>query len=143
MLFDDDAYSATPLKARNVSFQNVVAEESSASLKQFVPDINNQGSYGTCVGWSSAYYGLTILNARVNNINSQEEINSNTFSPVFTYLNANVDDDYDCQGGAYINKALEMMMDKVPLSIKDRRLSASSNQWGGQFSSNPGMKYRY
>ncbi len=126
LLFDDNAYSATPLKARNVSFQSVVAEEPSASLKQFVPDINNQGSYGTCVGWSSAYYGLTILNARINNIGSKEEINSNTFSPVFTYLNANVDDDYDCQGGAYINRALEMMVDKGVPFFKDYNVMCDS-----------------
>jgi len=126
LLFDDDAYSSTPLKARNVSFQSVVAEEPSASLKQFVPDINNQGSYGTCVGWSSAYYGLTILNARVNDISSKADITSNAFSPVFTYLNANVDDDYDCQGGAYINKALEKMVEKgVPL-FKDYNVMCDS-----------------
>ncbi len=116
LLFDDDAYSATPLKARNVSFQSVVSEEPKASLKQYVPAIKTQGQYGTCVGWSSAYYGRTILNARIKGLNSTNDILNNTFSPVFTYLNANVENDYNCQGGAYINKALETMVEKgVPL----------------------------
>ena len=119
LLFDDDAYSTTPLKARNVSFQSVVAEESSASLKQFTPNVKTQGSYGTCVGWSSAYYGLTILNARMNNMSSKTTINENAFSPVFTYLNANVENDYNCQGGAYINQALEMMVEKGAPYFKD------------------------
>ncbi|WP_197505874.1 C1 family peptidase [Urechidicola croceus] len=126
LLFDDDAYSATPLKARNVSFQSVVAEQSSASLKEFVPEILTQGSYGTCVGWSSAYYGRTILNARINNLTSQDDISMNAFSPVFTYLNSNVDDDYNCQGGAYINKALEAMVDKGVPYFKDYNVMCDS-----------------
>lgn len=116
LLFDDDAYKSTPLKARNVSFQSVVADKPKVSLKQFVPLIKTQGQYGTCVGWSTSYYGRTILNARLNNLTSQSDITDNTFSPVFTYLNSNVDNDYNCQGGAYINKALETMVEKgVPL----------------------------
>ncbi len=112
LLFDDDAYSATPLKARNVSFQSVVNEVTSTSLKKFVPTIKTQGDYGTCVGWSSAYYGLTILNARINSLTSQADINSNTFSPIFTYLNSNVENDYNCQGGAFISKALGQLVEK-------------------------------
>jgi C1A family cysteine protease len=116
LLFDDDAYKSTPLKARNVSFQSVVGEESSVSLKQYVPAIKTQGQYGTCVGWSSSYYGRTILNARLNDLSVKEDISANAFSPVFTYLNSNVDNDFNCQGGAYINKALETMVEKgVPL----------------------------
>ena len=111
LVFDDDAYGKTPMKARNVAFQDVVAEQSSTSLKQFVPDIKNQGGYGTCVGWSSAYYGRTILNARRNELTSKEDITHNAFSPVFTYLNANIEDDYNCQGGAFIGTAMETMVE--------------------------------
>lgn len=126
LLFDDDAYSSTPLKARNVAFQSVVAEQSKASLKKYVPVVKTQGQYGTCVGWSSAYYGRTILNARINDLTTSEEISDNTFSPVFTYLNSNVDNDYNCQGGAYINKALKTMVEKgVPL-FKDYNVMCDS-----------------
>lgn len=109
MLFDDDAYQQTPMKARNVAFQDVVSEQTSTSLKKFVPLIRNQGGYGTCVGWSSAYYGRTILNARINNILDRDAITEEAFAPVFVYLNANNDDDYNCQGGAYISRALQTM----------------------------------
>lgn len=109
LIFDDEAYEKTPLKARNVAFQNVVSEQISTTLKQFVPIIKDQGGYGTCVGWSTAYYGRTILEARLTNTTNQTRITEDTFSPAFTYLNANVDNDYNCQGGAYIAKALKSM----------------------------------
>lgn len=119
LLFDDDAYEKTPVKARNVSFQDVVTEFSSTSLKQFVPDVQDQGGYGTCVGWSSAYYGRSILEARRSNTTNQASITENAFSPVFTYLNANVEDDYNCQGGAFIGKAMEAMVEKGVPYFKD------------------------
>lgn len=112
LLFDDAAYEKTPLKARNVAFQDVVTEVTSTSLKQFVPEVKDQGGYGTCVGWSSAYYGRTILESRMANESNQTTITKNAFSPVFTYLHANVENDYNCQGGAFIAKALGAMSEK-------------------------------
>ena len=72
------------MKARNVAFQDVLSEQNSTSLKDFVPVIKNQGGYGTCVGWSTAYYGRTILNARIENLTDVENISKSAFSPVFT-----------------------------------------------------------
>lgn len=107
LIMDDKAYDNTPLKARNVGFQDVVADITSVSLKEFVPEIKNQGYYGTCVGWSTAYYGRSILESRMNNSKSDSKL----FSPLFTYMQSNVDDDYNCQGGAYINRALKSMVE--------------------------------
>lgn len=119
LLFDDDAYEKTPMKARNVSFQDVVGETSAVSLKIFVPEIRNQGGYGTCVGWSSTYYGRTILNARLENLTDTDEISANAYAPAFTYLRSNVEDDYNCQGGAYIGRAMETMVDEGAPLLKD------------------------
>lgn len=119
LLFDDEAYEETPVKARNVAFQDVVTEFTSSSLKQFVPKVKDQGTYGTCVGWASAYYGRTILEARLNNNTDIDAITESTFSPVFTYLNANVDDDYNCAKGAFIGKAMESMVEKGVPYYKD------------------------
>lgn len=119
LLFDDEAYEKTPIKAKNVAFQDVVTEFTSASLKQYVPEVRDQGSYGTCVGWASSYYGRTILEARLADNTNKAVITQNTFSPVFTYLNANVDDDYNCQGGAFIGKAMETMVEKGVPYYKD------------------------
>lgn len=110
LLFDDEAYESIPVKARNVSFQDDVASQPRASLKEFVPDIKSQGGYGTCVGWASAYYGRTIMKARTEGYTSKLEITKNAFSPVFTYMHSNIDNDYNCQGGAYVNRALDNMV---------------------------------
>ena len=111
LLFDDEAYERTPLKARNVAFQDVVTETTTATLRQFVPKIEDQGGYGTCVGWSSAYYGRTMLEARMTNKTDQTIITQDAFSPAFTYLQGNIENDYNCQGGAFIAKALQGMVD--------------------------------
>jgi len=119
LLFDDDAYGKTPLKAKNVAFQDVVTEFSSASLKQFAPKVGNQEGYSTCVGWASAYYARTILEARVTNNLNTSAITQGTFSPVFTYLNSNVENDYNCQQGAFIGRAMETMVEKGVPYYKD------------------------
>ena len=36
---------------------------SSASLKEYCPTPGNQGSYGTCAAWSTAYGARTIVEA--------------------------------------------------------------------------------
>lgn len=126
-MFDDESYNKTPMKARNVAFQDVISDQTESSLKKFVPEIKNQGGYGTCVGWSSAYYGRTILNARRENLTSKEDINKKTFSPIFTYLNANVDDDYNCQGGAFINRALQVMVESGTPLFKDYDVMCDSS----------------
>lgn len=53
LIFDDEAYDKTPLKARNVAFQDVVSEQPIVSLRQFAPMVRDQGGYGTCVGWTT------------------------------------------------------------------------------------------
>lgn len=111
LLFDDEAYAHVPLKARNVGFRDVLADVHSASLKPYVPEVGNQGSLGTCVGWSSAYYGRTILYARIHQITDKAEITKHAFSPSFTYLHANDPGDQNCYDGAYINRALKSMVD--------------------------------
>lgn len=127
LLFDDNAYEQTPMKARNVSFQNVVSETTSSSLKKYVPQIQDQGGYGTCVGWSSAYYGRTILETRLADVTEQSKIVEVPFSPVFTYLHANVDNDYNCQGGAFIAKALQAMTEKGVPYYKDFNVMCETN----------------
>jgi hypothetical protein len=31
------------------------------SLEAYLPEIGDQGDVGSCVGWASAYYGLTVV----------------------------------------------------------------------------------
>ena len=58
---------------------------SAASLKDYCPTPGNQGSYGTCAAWSTAYGARTIVEAEKNGWKSKDIINQNTFSPGFIF----------------------------------------------------------
>ena len=58
---------------------------SSASLKDYCPTPGNQGSYGTCAAWSTAYAARTIVEAEKNGWKTKDVINRNTFSPGFIF----------------------------------------------------------
>jgi len=72
-----------------------------ASLKEFCPTPKNQGTQGSCVGWSSAYAARTILQARATG----ENPNKVTFSPSYVYNQIALE---GCQG-TYMIKAMQVM----------------------------------
>jgi len=78
------------------------------SLKQFCPTPRNQGDYGTCVAWTSAYYARTIMLAQKNKWTSKE-INTHAGSPYFVYENIKGYADKNCQEGAGLIIALEAL----------------------------------
>lgn len=116
LTFDDEAYEALELKAilTRGEYYNL---PKSASLKKYCPAIGGQGSYGTCVGWSSGYAARTILWAKGNSTISKSEINNNAFSPYFIYRN--ISNDYSCQEGTQIPHALEVLKNKGTVLHKD------------------------
>jgi hypothetical protein len=59
---------------------------SSVSLKMYSPTPEDQGQYGTCAGWASAFAARTISESLVLNRTNQNLNSSNVFSPVFVYL---------------------------------------------------------
>jgi len=68
----------------------------SASLKDFVPPVGNQGNIGSCVGWASGYYALSTQIARIKNL-SGENIRRYARSALFIY---NQIKNIDCGGGS-------------------------------------------
>lgn len=120
LLFDEEGYSEIPKKANNVSFFDDMADVRSASLKQFVPTVKNQGGYSTCLGWSSAYYARTIMEAKQLGLTDKTEIDKIVFSPIFTYLNAKVqEDNYNCNRGAYMHKGAKSLVEDGAPFFKD------------------------
>jgi signal peptidase I len=115
----DEAYQATPLKSPDMGFQDITADVTKASLREFAPEIKSQDKFGTCVGWATAYYGRTIIEAHQKGLLDTAEITQLAFSPLFTYLNANVSSDMNCHKGAYLGKALEHMSSKGAAFYKD------------------------
>lgn len=77
------------------------------TLIEFCPTRRNQGSQGSCVGWSSAYAARTILAARASGLDP----NKVAISPSSVYNQIALP---NCQG-AYIMNAMELMQQKGAL----------------------------
>jgi len=56
------------------------------SLRQFAPSPGDQGQYGTCTGWATAYAARTISESIALNRTNQAQSTDNAFSPNFVYL---------------------------------------------------------
>ena len=81
---------------------------SSYSLEKYVPHVRKQQG-GTCVGWSSVYYGLsTMYNIKFNITNWRDKF-AHSFDPYFVYsvMENHVD---NCDRGLVMYKAFEKLM---------------------------------
>jgi len=96
------------------------------SLKKFVPKPQNQGEYGTCVAWTSAYYARTIMLAIKNKWIKREEIDEKAGSPFFVYEQIKSYSDTQCQEGAGLIIALEALKQYGTVPI--RRFARSCGQ---------------
>jgi hypothetical protein len=85
------------------------------SLKAYAPSPGDQAPYGTCVGWAAAYAARTIAESRALGRKDRAEITANAFSPVYTYKTVSTDP--ECQEGASISEALDMMKTKGAVRI--------------------------
>lgn len=108
---NDEAYENSPRKATLLT-RDYSDIPSSHSLKKYCPAIDNQGEYGTCVGWSSAYAARTILEAYQNGWTDTYTITQNAYSAGFLYYHIKDSYDYNCQGGSFPSDAMESMMRK-------------------------------
>jgi len=82
-------------------------------LSNFLPPVGNQGEYGTCVAWATAYNLKTALEAiKFNFSSSQLQEPANQLSPkyLFTALSSS-EKGADCNGTAFTN-ALNLLLKK-------------------------------
>ena len=80
-------------------------------LTNYLPPIGDQGQYGTCVAWASAYNARTYLYARENNLTtSQLASKSNHFSPKYIFYALN-DGRTSCDG-SYFEQVLDVIQKK-------------------------------
>ncbi|OWY23603.1 hypothetical protein C7N43_03665 [Sphingobacteriales bacterium UPWRP_1] len=82
--FDDAAYNAVQRKS-DFKGHLFATMPFSASLKQYCPNVGNQGEIGSCVGWASAYAATTILNAIKYGWTDKSTITSYALSALFVY----------------------------------------------------------
>ena len=107
LIFDLPSYRGTPYKMK-LTASNYKALPSSASLEKYCPTPGDQGPYGTCVAYASAYHLRTILYARQKGLTDKSKINKLVFSPRFVYESIKDPSDTDCQGGSNPINALEL-----------------------------------
>lgn len=111
---------AQGLNFNDTSYNNVLKKKSSlvvnedglppkVDLSMYVPSVLNQGSLGTCVGFSTAYYMRTILEAKRLNITNKDSIDALRFSPSFLYNAIKSPNDDACKKGAEVSNALEFL----------------------------------
>ncbi|MDR0452032.1 MAG: C1 family peptidase, partial [Treponema sp.] len=108
-ILDEAAYSRLPRKAPLAS-RAYDGLPKAYSLKQYAPLPGDQTDYGTCVAWASAYAARTISESVTLSRKDQSDIMQNVFSPVYVYRTIRPDDP-ECQEGAAIYWALDLMKD--------------------------------
>lgn len=103
MIFDPPSLRTIPYKAKLTS-DSYKKMPASASLEKFCPTAGNQGNYGTCVAFATAYHLRSILHTKLQSEISggnTAKINPNAtiFSPTFVYEQIKHEEDTDCQDG--------------------------------------------
>ena len=84
------------------------------SLEDYLPEIGDQGDVGSCVGWATAYYGLTILK-RIENDKDYPSFSPLSVFNRYCYLKK-LD---PCRGGSYIDGCLSLLVNKGCPFAKD------------------------
>lgn len=83
---------------------------SSVSYEQYCPQAGNQGKFGTCVGFATAYSLRTTLYVKaMREAGYTANPNDHLFSPSFIYEQIKFADDKDCSKGSYVSDALELL----------------------------------
>jgi hypothetical protein len=87
------------------------------SLEAYLPEIGDQGDVGSCVGWASAYYGLTVVKRIEHGRNYPEFSALSAYNRYCFFYDKN-----PCYGGSQIDGSLEVLktygsplMDEYPL----------------------------
>lgn len=104
-VFNLELIAKTPQKIK-MSERSFRGLPGSFSLEKFTPTPGDQGNYGTCTAWASAYGVATILYAETHNITDKALINKYAFSPTFLYEQIKEPADNTCQGGSNSVQAL-------------------------------------
>lgn len=102
-VFDPEFYNTLPLKAK-VSSRSVFPP--SVSLEKYCPTPGDQGDFGTCAAWSSAYHLRTIMEAKRKGVTDRAAINRMAYSPTWVYELLKDTLDMNCDGGIMTAKSL-------------------------------------
>ncbi len=73
------------------------------SLEQYVPEVGDQGQYGTCGGWSSAYYTASIEFSILSGSTNKTINSAYAYDPLYTYKMALGEETSTCASGTYLD----------------------------------------
>lgn len=116
LIFNDEVYKKSLLSVPLLRGQYTDLPKS-VSLQKYTPRPKNQGNYGTCVGWATAYSARTILYNIKNNITNNKETSDITFSPSYVYNQ--ISKDKTCQNGTFIDDALTVIQNQGVAKLSD------------------------
>lgn len=121
LIFDDGLYDNAPVLTPSLQFtsKNLV----SISLKKYCPIPMNQGRMASCVGWATSYAGVTIARAIQDNETNTDLITENAKSALYVFNQVKIN---DCDDGANIDKALDLIKTKGTCYMKDFNPSSCS-----------------
>lgn len=102
--FDDESYERVRAMSPAQNFST--AGDPVYSLRSFCPIPGNQGSMGSCVGWSVAYGALTTAKANTTRNKNRAAITGDAYSALFLY---NQVKSSDCSNGANLDRAFEFL----------------------------------
>ena len=113
MIYDPPGLRSIPYKAR-LTAESYQGMPSAASLEKYCPIPGDQGQYGTCVAFATAYHLRTILYTKLKSEMNGTGMatvnpNANIFSPSFIYEQIKPASDKNCQEGSNPVAAFELM----------------------------------
>lgn len=108
LVVDDDIENKIPQKTRLLT-RSYTSLPKSWSLKQYCPEVDDQGIYSTCVGWATAYAARTIAEAVRNGWTNTNYITSEAFSPLYVYGNIKYATTKECNMGTNIENAMKLL----------------------------------
>jgi hypothetical protein len=98
-VWNEKSYRSIPYKATltKATYENL---PSSFSLENFSPYPGDQGNYGTCVAYATAYGLRTTMWAKDNNLTDRNKITQAALSPSYLYYIIRDENDNECKLGA-------------------------------------------
>ena len=115
------------LKAAERATRDLTNLPTSFSIKKYAPIPQNQGIYGTCVAWSSAYAARTISYAIKRNLTNADSLTKYAFSPGYIYYKIKDAGDDDCKKGSSILTAMTVMTSDGAMLKKEGLVDCTLN----------------
>ncbi|MCF8234660.1 MAG: C1 family peptidase [Bacteroidales bacterium] len=115
LILDEDNYQRVS-KVQPLPEEAFEKLPKSLSNKAYCPPVEDQGLFGTCVGWAASYYAFGMQYFMEDSLLNRS-LDQNHFSPGWIYEQIKFSYDRDCVVGSSIERALGIMKTKGNLPL--------------------------